>query len=114
MHKHFLSSLGAVIALSLIIVASAFAAAPSNTTPPVRQRHAEGRPDAHGLERHVDRQPDQLRLPVAALHELDVVQRHREREREQLRRARRRRRQDRARGRDGVERRRSLDGELEP
>ncbi len=34
MSKHVLSALGAAIALSLIVVASAFAAAPSNTTPP--------------------------------------------------------------------------------
>jgi hypothetical protein len=34
MSKHFLSALGAAIALSLVVVASAFAAAPTNTTPP--------------------------------------------------------------------------------
>src|ERR1700759_804952 len=34
MSKHVLSALGAAIALSLIVVASAFAAAPSNSTPP--------------------------------------------------------------------------------
>jgi hypothetical protein len=34
MLKHVLSALGAAVALGLIVVASAFAAAPSNTTPP--------------------------------------------------------------------------------
>ena len=103
MQKHILPALLATIVAGLALATSAFAAAPGNTTPPTVSGTAKVGNTLTVSNGECDRQPDKLRLPLAAVLELDVVHEHLGRDCPDVRGSRSRRRPHVACGRHGDE-----------